>query len=173
MNEKIEPKLFQNISVEPIKICEPSPIDITTMLNKSFFYQIEADTSNVTVVIIVNDLCKILGITEFKQNIVSYIDNLMATILQISPTKTFNIYIDLDGFQLKLVNKNARNIIKILIKLFQDKYPNTLNRCLIVNATKLFKVVYKLLYYCLDDITRKKLVLVSKNKQIINSNELL
>ena len=168
MNKKIEPKLF-----ETIKICEPSPIDISAMLQKSFFYQVDKDASNVTLVIIVNDLCKLLGIPEFKQNIITYIDKEMNTIVNLSPTKTFNIYIDLDGFQLNLVNKTAREVIKLLIKLFQDKYPDTLNRCLILNATKMFKVVYKLLYYCLDDITRKKIVLVSKNKQILNSNELL
>ena len=33
MNEKLEPSLFN------IKICEPSPIDITSILKKSFFHK--------------------------------------------------------------------------------------------------------------------------------------
>lgn len=164
-NEKIDNKIIQ--------LCDPSPLNITTMLQKSFFYQIDKDTSNVTIIIIVNQLSKFLGISEFKQNIINHIDVTMQTVIDLSPTKTFNIYVDLLNLQIKLFNKNARSLIKILIKLFQDKYPDTLNKCMIVNATKIFKFIYKLIYYCLDDVTRKKIIVVSKNKTIMNSQDLL
>lgn len=164
---------MSNSNQNTIQICQPSPIDITTMLQKSFYYQTSTDASNVVVVINVNELGKLLSIPEFKQNIVTYIDRTMAEIIQISPTNTFNIYVDLEGFKIKLINKHARSLIKVLIKLFQDKYPDTLDKCLIVNTTKIFRVIYKLIYYCLDDVTRKKIVLVSKNKEVINSDDLL
>ena len=55
-----------------------------------------------------------------KQNIINHIDVTMQTVIDLSPTKTFNIYVDLLNLQIKLFNKNARSLIKILIKL--EKY---------------------------------------------------
>ena len=49
-NEKIDNKIIQ--------IYELSPVNITPMLQKSFFYQIDKDTSNITIIIMVNELSK-------------------------------------------------------------------------------------------------------------------
>tara|TARA_B100000073_G_C23699605_1_gene559757 strand:+ start:57 stop:548 length:492 start_codon:yes stop_codon:yes gene_type:complete len=138
------------------------------VIDKSFYYKLQENPKK-SVFIMNVDLLKFMNIKEIQDGLIQHMDETIAEVLKHS--SVFNIYIDVGNFKTKLVSKNAISVIKQLIKLFQDKYPDTLEKCTIINTPKVFRFLFKIIYLFLDDVTRKKIILVGKNNEILQTGE--
>ncbi|XP_019463612.1 PREDICTED: CRAL-TRIO domain-containing protein YKL091C-like isoform X2 [Lupinus angustifolius] len=99
------------------------------------------------------------GLEEFKRFVVYAFDKLCAS-MPPGQEKFFGIA-DLKGW--KYSNCDVRGYISGL-NILQDYYPERFGKFLIVHAPYIFMKVWKMIYPVLDDKTKKKIILVEKNK---------
>ena len=136
------------------------------VIQKHFYYAL-MDNPKKSTIIMNAEILKFMNIKELQPGLIQYIDNIISDVLKHTPT--FFIHIDLSTFKNKLVSRNVIKVIKILIKLFQDKYPDTLIQCTISNTPRVFRYLFKIIYYFLDNVTRKKIVIISKNNELLKT----
>jgi hypothetical protein len=73
----------------------------------------------------------------------------------------FVVLLDMKGSSMKQIDiKFARTLIVILENTFTDN----LKYCIVRNAPRIFKIVYKIIYPLIDKVTRKKFMFESKGK---------
>jgi hypothetical protein len=66
---------------------------------------------------------------------------------------------DLNGISLKTWNKSTMQVIKFILRLSQDYYPEILGKMVIVNAPFFFQGIYSIIKGWFDEKTRKKISL--------------
>jgi len=72
------------------------------------------------------------------------------------PLEQVNLLVDLEGFR---PQKNLDyELLKIMLEIFQNYWPERLNLAVVINAPKLYDVVWKLVKKMLDPETAKKVV---------------
>jgi len=80
-----------------------------------------------------------------------------------SPVEQVNVIVDLEGFK---PQKNLDyELLKIMLDIFQNYWPERLNLAVVINAPKLYDVVWKLVKKLLDQETKKK-VIFSSTKEL-------
>ena len=73
----------------------------------------------------------------------------------------FVVMLDMKGTSMRQIDmKFARTLIVILENTFTDN----LKYCIVRNAPRIFKIVYKIIYPLIDKVTRKKFMFESKGK---------
>ena len=104
-----------------------------------------------------------------------HIVNILRNALDIAKEKyqshEYIVYVDMANTSMKQFDLTfAKTLIVILESTFQD----TLKYCIIKNAPKLFKIIYRLIYPFIDKITRNKFMF-EKNGKIkkIDINEFM
>ena len=77
--------------------------------------------------------------------------------LTISRTKynstEFIVFLDMQGTSMKQLDMT---FIKTLIVILENTFPDNLKYCIVKNAPRIFKILYKLIYPLIDKVTRKK-----------------
>jgi len=72
------------------------------------------------------------------------------------PVEQVNIMVDLEGFR---PQKNLDyELLKIMLEIFQNYWPERLNLAVVINAPKLYDVVWKLVKKMIDPETTKKVI---------------
>jgi hypothetical protein len=66
---------------------------------------------------------------------------------------------DLNGISYKTWNKSTMQVIKFILRLSQDYYPEILGKMVIVNAPFFFQGIYSIIKGWFDEKTRKKISL--------------
>jgi hypothetical protein len=79
--------------------------------------------------------------------------------------ETFAIVCDLEGWHLGLATSEAFTFIKHLASIDSDHYPERLGRCVIINAPKTLSISWKVIKTFLDDVTKKKVQILSDRKE--------
>jgi len=75
--------------------------------------------------------------------------------------ETFDLIFDLSGFSLSNMDYD---LVKYLLKIFSDYYPETLGMCLVVNSPWLFKGCWAIVKPWMDPVTSSKILFVNSNK---------
>lgn len=70
--------------------------------------------------------------------------------------QTLNI-MDLNGFGMSMWTKTNMNLIKNMLRISQDYYPEMMGKLVICNAPMLFSAVYSVIKGWIDERTRKKI----------------
>jgi len=86
-------------------------------------------------------------------------------------TETFSLIFDLSNFSLSNMDYD---LVRYLLKVFSDYYPESLGVCLVVNSPWIFKGCWLIVKPWLDPVTSKKIKFVSRNHldQIIDKEML-
>ncbi|KYQ88760.1 cellular retinaldehyde-binding/triple function domain-containing protein [Tieghemostelium lacteum] len=79
------------------------------------------------------------------------------------PIETCTLIFDMTGFSTKNMDYQ---LVKFLVELFQKYYPESMAKCLILNAPWLFTGIWNIIKHWLDPITASKVSFV-KTKQLI------
>jgi len=96
---------------------------------------------------------------------------MLSQALEISKNKynipEFIVLVDMKGSAMKQLDiKFAKTLIVILENTFVDN----LKYCIIRNAPRIFKIIYKIIYPLLDKVTRKKFMFESKKGKLKKIN---
>ena len=70
--------------------------------------------------------------------------------------QSFNI-MDMGGFGMSMWTKTNMNLIKNMMRVTQENYPEMMGKLIICNAPMLFSAVYAVIKGWLDERTRKKI----------------
>ena len=73
----------------------------------------------------------------------------------------FIVLLDMSGSGMKQIDIT---FAKTLIVILENTFTDNLKYCVVKNAPRLFKIVYKLIYPFIDKVTRKKFMFETKGK---------
>ncbi|BFZ04428.1 hypothetical protein BsWGS_07467 [Bradybaena similaris] len=73
------------------------------------------------------------------------------------------IIFDLEKFGMKHLWKPGLDVFTEIIAMFEDHYPETLKKTLVINAPRIFPVVYSILRPFLSEATHKKVAIIGSN----------
>ncbi|KAL9243357.1 hypothetical protein vseg_017253 [Gypsophila vaccaria] len=103
---------------------------------------------------------KVGGLEEFKRYCVYVLDKIVSRIP--AGLEKFVVVVDLKGFGYS--NTDIRGYIGAF-SILQDCYPERLDKLLLVDAPKVFMIMWKMIYPFIDDNTKTKIEFVN-NKQL-------
>ena len=93
-----------------------------------------------------------LTLEHNKDDLTKYISYLGFKVLE--NNNLIYAIIDLHNYDRKVIS--VKYIVKIII-LFKKLFPNKLEKCIIINATKTFKVLYNMVKMFIEKETRKRI----------------
>ena len=73
----------------------------------------------------------------------------------------FIVFLDMNGSSM---NQIDMTFAKTLIVILENTFTDNLKYCIVKNAPRLFKIVYRLIYPFIDKVTRKKFMFDKKGK---------
>ena len=73
----------------------------------------------------------------------------------------FIVLLDMDGSSMKQIDMT---FAKTLIVILENTFTDNLKYCIVKNAPRLFKIIYRLIYPFIDKVTRKKFMFDKKGK---------
>ncbi|KAJ1614891.1 SEC14 domain-containing protein [Cryptosporidium canis] len=82
--------------------------------------------------------------------------------LQYHHFSTLNI-IDMNGFNMSKFDGNCRKVIKDLVHISQNYYPELLGKMIVINAPSIFGIIWNFLKPLIDDRTAKKISIYTHN----------
>lgn len=82
--------------------------------------------------------------------------------IQLQNFSTLNI-IDMSGFNMSKFDGNCRKVIKELVNISQNYYPELLGKMIVINAPSIFGIIWNFLKPLIDDRTAKKISIYTHN----------
>ena len=116
---------------------------------------------NDNIVIINHKIFKHFATNETYPIISNYVINHLDNIL--TKHNSFRVYINMKELTMRDIDKHKKYIIDVS-KFLQEKYPNKLEKCEIINAPSIFKCLYNIVSILLDSDTKKKIAILYTQK---------
>lgn len=124
----------------------------------------------------------IIEVKHFKKmkdytNFIQYLIYIIENTIKLKETKNnsinlindIDVLIDLKHYKIREIDYT---LIKMIIKFFEEKYPDNLRTLTLKNANIMFKTIYAVLRPFIDKETREKIFFESKKKKKIKEQEI-
>jgi hypothetical protein len=150
---------------EKKKVKEPKSINIDELLKlkKSVTY------NSVILHVQASEFVKLDNYDHLISKIDDFIGNAKEVNLKRYKKDKFIVYVDLSNTYIK--NMDIK-LFKQCVPLFQDKYPESLEKLILVKMPIFFKACFQLVKFLIDKDTRKKIFFEKKNKNNLFTNNL-
>ena len=148
--------------------------EYTNIENKGSYFQnvVKLDKSDIHKKIIVNINGRHFLKSKDYSVFYSYIEELMDKAIEYSKenydTEMIIVHLNLSKMLIRQVDYK---FIKNIVPIFQEKYPDRLEKCIITGIPICFKIVYKIMMPWIDKDTRKKIYFERKNGSISYTND--
>ena len=124
----------------------------------------------------------IIEVKHFKKmkdytNFIQYLIYIIENTIKLKETKNnsinlindIDVLIDLKHYKIREIDYT---LIKMIIKFFEEKYPDNLRTLTLKNANIMFKTIYAVLRPFIDKETREKIFFESKKQKKIKEQEI-
>ena len=101
------------------------------------------------------------GYDKVYAHIVKILHNALKIANQKYDSQEFIVFVDMEGSGMKHFDIT---ISKTLIVILESTFTDNLKYCIVKNAPRLFKMIYKIIYPFIDKDTRKKFMFEKKGK---------
>ena len=122
---------------------------------------------------------KMKDYTNFIQYLIYIIENIIKLKEQqnnsVNPVNTINlinnieVFVDLKHYKIREIDYT---LIKMIIKFFEEKYPDNLRTLTLKNANVMFKTIYSIIRPFISKDTREKIFFESKKNKKIKEQEI-
>jgi len=144
--------------------CETDEYSLIEDKDIYFNNVVKLDKSDLHKKVIINIIGRFFLKTKDYSVFNSYIEALMDKAIKYSKknynTEMIIVHLNLTKMFIRQVDYK---FIKTIVPIFQDKYPDRLEKCIITGIPIFFKIVYKIISPWIDKDTRKKIFFEKRN----------
>jgi hypothetical protein len=118
------------------------------------------------------DCTKLWEFTTLDRSIKHHIQRQESYVNQILPAASIAsgkiqeqsiVIIDMEGVTVSTLTGEVTSIMRTIMKIDQDHYPELMDKCLIINAPTTFRIIFSMVQVFLDTRTQKKIVLLPRD----------
>ena len=123
------------------------------------------------IIIEVKHFLKLKDYTDFIKHLIFIIENTIKFKMKMTGITENNIdvFVDLKGYKIKEIDYS---LIKMIIKFFEEKYPDNLKTLTLRNPNIMFKTIYAVIRPFIHKDTRQKIFFEKKNKKKVEEKEI-
>ena len=155
---------------------------LSKLMKEHFFSRYNKTHNKGSMAIYLKPLLELNKLCNESNNkaIIDFISNIMTESIEISrqhqsdddkTDPTIIVFLDLKGILMRDMTTKTKKFLVMIIQFLQNTYVDTMVKTFLYNPPVFINISYKFFYRFIDPDTRKKIVIVKKNKEIISADE--